>query len=87
MSGPDDKWNGDFVSDQVYPGPSCTTCGAETMMVYHCPSCGSTPHEDSSLCGRAMVILKALSLSVKWELAPEIKVEIDAICHDFEKKL
>jgi len=30
------------------------------------------------------VILKALSLSVKRELAPEIKAEIDAICHDFE---
>jgi hypothetical protein len=41
----------------------------------------STPHD---LFGRAMVILKGLSLSVEWELAPSIKKEIDAICKEFE---
>ena len=28
---------GGFVSDQVYPGPSCARCGAE--MAYHCNAC------------------------------------------------
>ena len=42
------------------------------------------PHVQSELFGRAMVVLKGLSLAVEWELHPSIKKEIDAICAEFE---
>lgn len=40
--------------------------------------------ERDKLFGRAMTVLKGLSMAVEWELAPAIMKEIDAICAEFE---
>lgn len=37
---------GGFVSDQVYPGPSCARCGAE--MAYHCNACEEATEAEPS---------------------------------------
>ena len=59
---------------------------AREIVRLHNNSLAASQPPGDPLFGRAMVVLKALQLSVKWELAPEIKGEIWAICEEFEAR-
>lgn len=77
--------------------PHCD-CGAgdDAYLAYHADTCArkryaSVPSVEpkwiSPLLNRAMVILKTLDISVKWELAPSIKQAIHELCAEFEATL